>query len=80
MFSTAQLNPGVRGLTKAQLTTILLYLRNAHTFTDSAHYIARSANDAETAKRLAALCRLQHEEILRIEDMRGGFLPEPAVS
>jgi hypothetical protein len=67
-------------LTKAQLTTILLYLRNAHTFADSAHYIARNANDAETAKRLAALCRLQHEEIRRIEEIRGGPLAEPAVS
>jgi hypothetical protein len=70
----------VTALTKAQLTSILLYLRNAQAFTDSANYLAQTANDDETAKRLAALCRLQHEEILRIEEMRGEPLPVPAVS
>jgi hypothetical protein len=57
-------------LTKAQLTTVLLYLRNAHTFTESTQHTAKLAQDVETANRLAALLRLHHEEIRRIGEMR----------
>jgi hypothetical protein len=65
-------------VTRAQLTTILLYLRNAHAFIDSAHYVARSAKDDSTAAMLAELRRHAHTDIIAIQDMRDRLEPKPA--
>ena len=65
-------------MTRAQLTTILLYLRNAHAFIDSAHYIARSAKDDTAAANLAELRRHAHTEIIAIQDMRDRLEPKSA--
>ena len=65
-------------MTRAQLTAILLYLRNAHAFIDSAHYIARSAKDDVTAANLAGVRRHAHTEIIAIQDMRDRLEPNPA--
>ncbi len=64
-------------MTRAQLTTILLYLRNAHAFTDSALGIAKAASDDEIAGRLAHLLGLHNEEILRIDDLRETLTATP---
>ncbi len=65
-------------MTRAQLTTILLYLRNAHAFIDSAHYISHSAKDDVTAANLAELRRHAHTEIIAIQDKRDRLEPKPA--
>jgi hypothetical protein len=57
-------------MTKPQLTTILIYLKNGLAFIESAKSIAAKAKDDDIGKRLSALARSASIEIAHIEDAR----------
>ena len=62
-------------MTRAKLTTILRYLKNAAALIDSAHLTAEKAKGEDIAKRLAALSRTTSAEITHIKDVRASLRP-----
>jgi hypothetical protein len=60
-------------LNKGKLTTILLYLRNAHAYIEAALLTARSTNDGDTQARLDDLRQRTQAEVTHIEDLRGAL-------
>jgi hypothetical protein len=67
-------------VTKAQLTTILLYLRNACNYIEGALLTAKTANHADLQNRLSNLTRQTQTEITHIEDLRGAPGSTPPVN
>ncbi len=57
-------------MTKGKLTTILLYLRNAHAYIEAALLTARSTKDGDTQARLDDLRQRTQAEVTHIEDLR----------
>ena len=64
-------------LNKAKLTTILLYLRNAHNYVEAALHTARSTKDTEVQTRLGDLRQRTQAEVTHIEDLRGALDSTP---
>ena len=64
-------------MTKAQLTTILLYLRNAHNHVQAAFLTAKASDDTGVQARLSDLRQRAQIEVSHIEQLRGALDGEP---
>ena len=64
-------------MTKAQLTTIRLYLRNAHNYVQAAFLTAKSSSDTGVQARLSDLHQRAQTELSHIEQLRGAVDGEP---
>ena len=67
-------------MNKGKLTTILLYLRNAHAYVEAAYHTATSTKDGDTQARLNDLRQRTQAELTYIEDLRGVFDSPPKAS
>jgi hypothetical protein len=64
-------------VTKAQLTTIWLYLRNAHNYVQAAFLTAKSSSDTDVQARLSDLHQRAQAELSHIDQLRGALDGEP---
>ena len=64
-------------MNKAQLTTILIYLRNAHNYIQAAFLTAKGSEDNGVQARLSDLHQRAQIEITHIEQLRGAPGGEP---
>ena len=64
-------------MTKAQLTTIWLYLRNAHDYIQAAFLTAKASYDTGVQARLSDLHQRAQTEINHIDQLRGALDGEP---
>ena len=64
-------------MTKAQLTTILLYLRNAHNYIQAAFLTAKGSEDTGVQARLSDLHQRAQIELSHIEQLRSAVDGEP---
>ncbi len=64
-------------MTKAQLTTIWLYLRNAHNYVQAAFLTAKASDDTGVQARLGDLHQRAQIEVSHIEQLRGAVDGEP---
>ena len=65
-------------MTKAQLTTILLYLRNACNYIEGALLTAKAASHADLQTRLSSLCSHTQTELSHVEELRGPLDKNPS--